>query len=59
MKFKYKSYGAGILRPVIPILIEYGENYVDYEVLVDSGADACVFHADLCGILALRESLLG
>jgi len=39
MKFRYKKYGSGILRPVIPIEIIYKDIAVPYEVLVDSGAD--------------------
>lgn len=39
MKFPYKSYGSGRVRPVIPIEIRSGSATVRYEVLVDSGAD--------------------
>ncbi len=51
MKFKYKSYGSDILRPVIPIEIKYNNLEVPYEVLVDSGADICIFDAGLAEIL--------
>lgn len=47
MKFKYKKYGPGILRPVIPIEILYKSRSVPYEVLVDSGADFCIFDAEI------------
>lgn len=43
MKFRYKKYGPGILRPIIPIEIIYQNRSVGYEVLVDSGADFCIF----------------
>lgn len=53
MKFKYKKYGPEILRPVIPVEIIHKNCAVPYEVLVDSGADLCIFDAqigELCGI---------
>lgn len=72
MKFKYKKYGPGILRPVIPIEVTYKDRAVLYEVLVDSGADFCVFDAqigeilgiditsgekqEVCGITGVREN---
>ena len=58
MKFKYKRYGNGkYLRPVIPIVLENGGNKIGYEVLVDSGADFCIFDAQIgeaIGIDVLR-----
>lgn len=47
MKFGYKKYGPGILRPVIPIEVLYHNRSVPYEVLVDSGADSCIFDAEI------------
>ena len=46
MKFKYKRYGR-VLRPVIEISLKNGGHSVRYEVLVDSGADICLFDADI------------
>lgn len=51
LKFSYKNYGGGIYRPVIPIEVAYHGVSVPYEVLVDSGADACIFDAQLADIL--------
>lgn len=51
LKFPYKNYGGGIYRPVIPIEVAYHGVSVPYEVLVDSGADACIFDAQLTDIL--------
>lgn len=51
MKFQYKKYGHEILRPVIPIEIIYKNRSVSYEVLVDSGADFCIFDAQIAEIL--------
>jgi len=45
MKFRYKKYGPSILRPIIPIEIVYKDKSVPYEVLIDSGADFCIFDA--------------
>ena len=42
MKFKYKTYGL-IPRPVIEITLKHIDNLIRYEVLVDSGADICLF----------------
>src|SRR3989344_3066142 len=46
MKFDYKRYGK-TLRPVIPVTIQRGDVKVGYEVLVDSGADLCIFHEEI------------
>lgn len=46
MKFRYKRYG-NILRPVIPITLLNENKRIDYEALVDSGADICLFDAEL------------
>jgi len=53
MKFKYKKYGPSVLRPVILIEIEYKGISVPYEVLVDSGADANIFDAQIGEILKI------
>ena len=54
MKFKYKKYGLDTLRPVIPIEISYKNLIVPYEVLVDSGADFCIFDAQIGEILGVE-----
>ena len=46
MKFRYARYGS-ILRPVIPIKVKYGGTEIGYEVLVDSGADLCLFDEEI------------
>lgn len=53
MKFEYKKYAPGILRPVIPIEVSYQNQSVPYEVLVDSGADFCIFDAQIGEILGI------
>lgn len=47
MKFKYASYGKNISRPVIPIKLKNKDQEIGYQVLVDSGADMCLFHAEI------------
>lgn len=54
MKFKYKKYGPGVLRPVIPVEVEFGNLAVPYEVLVDSGADLCIFDSQIASILGIN-----
>lgn len=50
-RFDYKRYllpdGNTVGRPVIPILIRnpYTNQAIEYEALIDSGADRCVFPA--------------
>lgn len=53
MKFRYKKYGPNVLRPVIPIEINYKNKSVPYEVLIDSGADFCIFDAQIGDILGI------
>lgn len=54
MKFKYKRYGLNILRPVIPVKIVHQDFNLPYEVLVDSGADYCIFDAQIALILGIN-----
>jgi len=54
MKFAYKNYGSKTLRPVIPVKLNNGEQSQRYEVLVDSGADLCLFHAEVGEIIGLN-----
>ncbi len=46
MKFSYKRYGT-VLRPVIPLKLKHGGAEIGYHVLVDSGADLCIFDAEI------------
>lgn len=54
MKFQYKKYGPGILRPVIPVVIKYNGKDIIYEALVDSGADSNIFPAQIADILGIN-----
>ncbi len=51
LKFPYKNYGPGVYRPVVPITITRAGRSVQYEVLIDSGADMNIFDAQLADIL--------
>lgn len=53
MKFRYKKYGPGVLRPVIRIEVVKNNVEVPYEVLVDSGADICIFDSHIADILEI------
>ena len=46
MKFPYVKYN-GIVRPVIPIKLKNQNQEIGYDVLVDSGADICLFDAEI------------
>ena len=62
MKFKYfkfplKKYsslfGSVILKPIIPVRIACCEQSIDYAVLIDSGADFCLFDGEIGEYLGL------
>ena len=40
-------------RPVIPIRLIKGEKSIRYFVLIDSGADLCIFHAEIGELIGL------
>lgn len=52
MKFQYKKFGQ-FLRPVIPVKLKYKDRSIGYEVLVDSGADLCIFDAEVGDFLGI------
>ena len=64
MKFKYKKFPAdsipshpdrkNIIRPVIPIYLRNGDKRIGYEVLIDSGADYCIFHSEIGELLDIE-----
>ena len=53
MKFPYKKFGNGIMRPVIPIKVSFKGETIKYNVLVDSGADMCLFDAQIGELLGI------
>jgi len=55
MKFKYKKITQEIIRPIIPVILRYKQNKpVAFEALVDSGADMCVFPAQIGELLGIN-----
>ncbi|OGD70180.1 hypothetical protein A3I18_00935 [Candidatus Campbellbacteria bacterium RIFCSPLOWO2_02_FULL_35_11] len=54
MKFNYKKYSNQVLRPVIPIKLKNKNQEIGYEVLVDSGADMCIFDAEIAEIIGIE-----
>ncbi len=62
MKFDYLKlplsersdfFGTSILKPIIPIEIGYEGRPVKYFALVDSGADFCIFDAQIAELLGI------
>ena len=56
MKFRYHKlslkdrspfFGLTILKPIIPIKIIVKDKELNYEALIDSGADFCIFDAEI------------
>ena len=63
MKFRYVKFplqqrsdffGNSILKPIIPVKIANKTNAVKYAVLIDSGADFCIFDAKIGEYLGLQ-----
>jgi hypothetical protein len=63
MKFPYvkfplerpsEVFGKAILKPIIPIKIKVKENSLDYNAVIDSGADFCIFDAEVGEYLGLN-----
>jgi len=64
MKFRYTKYPSkpspshptrkSVLRPVIPIRLIYQDNHSPwYDSLIDSGADYCIFHAEMGELIGM------
>lgn len=53
MTFGYKKLGPHLLRPVIPVEFQYGQERIRYEVLVDSGADCNIVPAEIGELLGI------
>jgi Aspartyl protease len=58
MKFAYKRFASGIERPIIPIRVRNPatRRSVRYLALVDSGADECIFAAEIGELIGLDVS---
>lgn len=63
LRLRYQSFRAApidpfpnrqyVFRPVIDIRIEWNSQSTQYRVLIDSGADYCVFHAEVAEVLGI------
>lgn len=53
MKFNYRNFGKGLIRPVIPVVISYKNIKIPYRVLVDSGADFSLFDVEVARLLGI------
>lgn len=42
-----------VFRPVIDIRLSWNDQSTQYRVLIDSGADFCIFHADVAEVLGI------
>lgn len=62
MKFKYRKINLKdpfsnkkyILRPIIPVSLQYKDKSIHYEALIDTGADFCIFPIELAGALGIN-----
>ena len=53
LSHKSKVLGNVILKPIIPVKIVINEKTIRYSALVDSGADFCIFDAEIGEALGL------
>lgn len=53
MKFNYKKLPSGHLRPIVKVGVKNGEQSIDYFVLIDSGADLCLFHSEIADLIGI------
>lgn len=63
LRFNYRVFGADpieafpyrhtVIRPVIDIRLLCNSNATNYRVLIDSGADYCIFHADVAEVIGI------
>ena len=55
MKFAYKRFPNGIERPIIPVIVRNPATAQSarYLALVDSGADVCIFAAEIGELIGL------
>lgn len=53
MKFRYKKISPTIFRPIIRITLKNGKTSIPLEVLIDSGADICIFSSQIGELLGI------
>lgn len=55
-RFEYTALSDGVLRPIVPIVLAYGNRWVSCGALIDSGADISMFDMSLAEPLGLDLS---
>ncbi len=53
---KYDFFGSSVLKPVVPVRITCGDMSLQYNALIDSGADFSIFHSEIGEALGLNIS---
>ena len=54
MVYPYLTFTNTIRRPIIDIIIKAENNFAIYPVLIDSGADYCIFNIELAKALGIK-----
>lgn len=54
MVYPYLTFTTTIRRPIIEIIIKSKNNFAIYPVLIDSGADYCIFNIELAESLGIK-----
>ncbi len=54
MIYHYLTFTHIIRRPIIDIIIKTNKNFAIYPILIDSGADYCIFHIELAKALGVK-----
>ncbi|MEK7616525.1 MAG: hypothetical protein AAB414_00530 [Patescibacteria group bacterium] len=54
MTYPYLTFTSTIRRPIIEIILKTDKNFAIYPVLIDSGADYCIFHIELAKVLEIK-----
>lgn len=57
MIYPYLNVSSTISRPIIDIIIKSNDKFAIYPVLIDSGADYCIFSIDIAKALDIRLQL--
>ena len=54
MVYPYLTFTPTIRRPIIEIILKTENNFAIYPVLIDSGADYCIFNIELATALGIK-----
>lgn len=54
MDFPYIQFNKFTKRPIIPIIVKNEDKAIKYDVLVDSGADYNLFHAEIAEVIGIK-----